>query len=153
MLFRSPAARRVSRAVVDSDPQEFPRLNETRIGQPYRYAYSLFVPKESGPAGHSEARLFKHDLEAGTRQVHDFGAGKVAGEFAFVPAANATAEDHGWLMGYVINPAEETSELVILNAQDFEGAPQAVIHIPQRIPPGFHGNWVPAQRTDAIPAS
>jgi 8'-apo-carotenoid 13,14-cleaving dioxygenase len=29
-----------------------------------------------------------------------------------------------------------------LDAANFEGAPQAVIHIPHRIPPGFHGNWV-----------
>ncbi|MFC5796823.1 carotenoid oxygenase family protein [Sphingopyxis terrae] len=30
----------------------------------------------------------------------------------------------------------------MLNADDFTGAPQAVIHLPHRIPPGFHGNWV-----------
>ncbi len=139
-----PVAKRVTRTVVDSDPQEFPRLNETRVGQPYRYAYALGLPKDADQSSPNEAKLFKHDMVDGTRQIHDFGRGRVAGEFAFVPAADATAEDHGWLMGYVINPADETSELVILNAQDFEGAPQAVIHIPHRIPPGFHGNWVPA---------
>jgi 8'-apo-carotenoid 13,14-cleaving dioxygenase len=139
-----PVARRVSRAVVDSDPQEFPRINETLTGQTYRYAYTLGLPKSDEGTDADGAKLFKHDLEAGTRQVHDFGQGRVAGEFAFVPAANAKNEDHGWLMGYVINPADDTSALVILNAQDFEGAPQAVIHIPNRIPPGFHGNWVPA---------
>jgi 8'-apo-carotenoid 13,14-cleaving dioxygenase len=47
-------------------------------------------------------------------------------------------------MGYVVNTADETTDLVILNAQNFEGTPQAVIHIPHRIPPGFHGNWVAA---------
>ena len=140
-----PNARRVSRTVIDADAQEFPRPNEMMIGQPYRYAYSLLVPKDDSGSFPEEAKLFKHDLTAGTRQVHDFGHGRVAGEFAFVPAANASAEDEGWLMGYVINPADETSELVILNAQDFEGAPQAVIHIPHRIPPGFHGNWVQNQ--------
>lgn len=137
-----PVARRVSRTVIDNDAQEFPRINETLTGQPYRYAYTLAVPPVDEPSSLSEARMFKHDLESGTRQVHDFGRGRVAGEFAFVPAANATAEDHGWLMGYVIDPADETSELVILDARSFEGAPQAVIHIPHRIPPGFHGNWV-----------
>ena len=139
-----PVGKSVSRTVIDPDPQEFPRPNETLLGQPYRYAYTLALPRGGDQAFVNEARLFKHDLEAGTRQVHDFGNGRVAGEFAFVPAAGATAEDHGWLMGYVINPADQTSELVILNAQDFEGPPQAVVHIPHRIPPGFHGNWVPA---------
>lgn len=45
--------------------------------------------------------------------IHAFGPGRVASEFAFVPAAHSTAEDHGWLMGYVINPADETSALAI----------------------------------------
>ena len=32
------------------------------------------------------------------------------------------AEDDGWLMGYVVNMAEETTDLVILDAANFEGA-------------------------------
>jgi 8'-apo-carotenoid 13,14-cleaving dioxygenase len=139
-----PHAHRVTRKVVDPDPQEFPRPNETRIGLYYRYAYTLAVPMGEDPSNPSPSRLFKHDMEAGTRQVHQFGKGRVAGEFVFVPAANAQAEDHGWMMGYVIDTADDTTELVILDAQNFEGPPQAAIRIPHRIPPGFHGNWVPA---------
>ena len=37
----------------------------------------------------------------------------------------------------------DAADDVILNAMDFEGAPQAVVHLPHRIPPGFHGNWLP----------
>ena len=37
---------------------------------------------------------------------------------------------------------DETTELVILDAADFEGEPQARVKIPHRVPPGFHGNWV-----------
>ncbi|MHA6622566.1 carotenoid oxygenase family protein [Pseudonocardia sp. DLS-67] len=33
--------------------------------------------------------------------------------------------------------------MVILHAQDLGGGPVARIHIPQRVPLGFHGNWVP----------
>lgn len=139
-----PVAKRVNRTVVSPEPQEFPRMNETRTSLPYRYAYTLGRPRDADPSKPEETSLFKHDMETGMRQTHVFGPGRVASEFAFVPAANATAEDHGWLMGYVINPDEGTSALVIVNAQDFEGPPQAEIHIPHRIPPGFHGNWVPA---------
>jgi carotenoid cleavage dioxygenase len=33
---------------------------------------------------------------------------------------------------------------VILDAARFEEPPVATITVPHRIPPGFHGNWMPA---------
>jgi carotenoid cleavage dioxygenase len=33
--------------------------------------------------------------------------------------------------------------VVILHAQDLAAGPVATIHIPHRVPIGFHGNWVP----------
>lgn len=140
-----PAARRVERAVVDAAPQEFPRIDERRTGLPYRFAYTVALPDEDNPAFVEAQRLYKHDLAAGTRQVHDFGAGQVPGEFVFVPRNSAAAEDDGWLMGFVIDTARATTDLVILDAARFEQAPQARITIPHRVPPGFHGNWIAAR--------
>ncbi|MBP6011206.1 MAG: carotenoid oxygenase family protein [Alphaproteobacteria bacterium] len=138
-----PAARSVARKVIDQEAQEFPRPNEARIGKPYRYAYTVSLSHENAFVGAS-TRLFKHDLEEATRQVHDFGDGRVPGEFVFVAKANARNEDDGWLMGYVIDTNAQTTDLVILDATNFEAAPQAAITIPHRIPPGFHGNWIAA---------
>lgn len=140
-----PATRSVSRHVIDATPQEFPRPNETRLGKPYRYAYTVALLDGADMGVLNQTSLYKQDLEAGTRQVHDFGAGRVAGEFVFVPRAGAIDEDDGWLMGYVIDTDSDTTDLVILNAQNFAGPAQASITIPHRIPAGFHGNWVPSQ--------
>lgn len=140
----TPSTASVARAVIDPDSQEFPRPNEARIGKPYRFAYTMAVANGGDPAFVTETRLFKHDLQAGTRQVHDFGSGRVPGEFVFVSRPDAKAEDDGWLMGLVIDGNAAHTELVILDAQSFEGEPQARIVVPHRIPPGFHGNWVPA---------
>ena len=137
-----PQARRVERSVLDDHAQEFPRPNEQRLGQPYRYAYA--VPVERDGDLMSLSHLIKHDLQAGSRELHEFGEQRHPGEFVFVPKAGATAEDEGWLLGYVIDMHHQTTDLVILDAQRFTGEPQAVITIPHRIPPGFHGNWVPA---------
>lgn len=137
-----PAAHRVERTVMDASAQEFPRPDERRIGQPYRYAYTMALPEGRVDQFLGETTLYKHDLEVGTRQVHDFGPGRYPGEFVFVPAHADAAEDEGWLIGLVVNFPEETTDLVILNAQDFEGQPQASIRIPHRVPPGFHGNWI-----------
>jgi 8'-apo-carotenoid 13,14-cleaving dioxygenase len=139
-----PVTKRVDRRVIDEASQEFPRPNETLLGKPYRYAYVMALPDGFDAGSPNQHELFKHDLETGAKHVHDFGSGHIPGEFVFVPRAEATAEDDGWLMGYVVNMAQETSNLVIIDARDFTGPPVATIHIPHRIPPGFHGNWIAA---------
>jgi 8'-apo-carotenoid 13,14-cleaving dioxygenase len=137
------ATQKVTRKVIDANPQEFPRLDERLTGKPYRYAYTMplaFVKDDFVSAPH----LIKHDLHTGTRQLHEFGTECYPGEFVFIPKHANAAEDEGYLMGYVINTASQTTDLVILDAQDFAGKPLATITIPHRIPPGFHGNWVAA---------
>jgi len=134
-----PVAGTVARSVIDPTPQEFPRPDERRLGQPYRFAYTMALTAPFLGTG-----LFKHDLKAGTRQAHDFGPRRHPCEFMFVPAHAEAEEDEGWLIGFVIDAAAETTDLVILDARNFEGAPQASIHIPHIVPPGFHGNWLQA---------
>jgi len=138
-----PVARRVTRKVLDQEPQEFPRPDERLIGKPYRYAYCVALPSDARSSFQSATRIFKHDVVAGTREVRDFGAGRMPGEFVFVPKHAASAEDEGWLVGLVVDTDRKTTDLVILDARNFTGPPQATITIPVQIPPGFHGNFIP----------
>jgi carotenoid cleavage dioxygenase len=46
-------------------------------------------------------------------------------------------------MTYVYDAPTDTSDLVVLDADDLGGAPVATIHLPRRVPYGFHGNWLP----------
>lgn len=137
------AARSVGRQVVDARPQEFPRYDERRTGQPYRYAVSVALPANNYPElSISDTRLYRHDLVEGRTEDHDFGPARHPGEFVFVPRKGGTAEDDGWYVGLVVDMNDQTTDFVILDARDFTGAPTATIHLPHRIPPGFHGNWV-----------
>ncbi len=79
--------------------------------------------------------------------MHDFGAGCHVGEFVFEPRHPGAGEAEGWLMGLVVNAGTQTTDFVILDAQNFSGAPQAVVTLPHRVPSGFHGNWVPTAAT------
>jgi carotenoid cleavage dioxygenase len=63
-------------------------------------------------------------------------------EPVFVPSENPTSEDEGYLLSFVYNQAEDKSDLIVLNAQDLRSGPVARIKLPQRVPYGFHGNWV-----------
>lgn len=138
----------ITREVISTDNQEFPRIDERRISQPYRYAYTVATGNPT-TAEVSDTRLFKYDLESGTQQVHDFGEGHVLGEFVFVPESDEAGEDQGWVMGYVVDRNNNQTKLAIIRADDFEAEPCAVVIIPHRIPPGFHGNWVAAKRLAA----
>lgn len=138
-----PATRTQVRTVIHDHAQEFPRYDERLTTRPYRYAYCVAIPDGvSTEWALADTRLFRHDLEKGVTDVHDFGPGRHPGEFVFVPRGETGAEDDGWLIGLVVNMNDETTDLVILNADDFTGSPQAVVHLPHRVPPGFHGNWV-----------
>ncbi|MBK5287825.1 MAG: carotenoid oxygenase family protein, partial [Acidimicrobiia bacterium] len=74
----------------------------------------------------------------------DFGGGRMSQEPVFVPRSDDAAEDEGWVMAYVHDPDRNAADVVILDAQDFAGPPVATVHLPVRVPFGFHGNWVPS---------
>ena len=87
--------------------------------------------------------ILRHDLAHGTTEAHEFGRDATAGEAVFAPAAPDSAEDDGYVMAFVHNPDRGAADLVILAAQDFTADPVARVHLPARIPLGFHGSWIP----------
>jgi carotenoid cleavage dioxygenase len=128
---------------LDDRGQEFPRIDERRVGLPHRYGFSVTVSSDDDILG-TESGLIRHDLERGTSEVRNFGAGATVGEAVFVPRADDAPEGEGWVLLFVHEGETDSSALHILNAEDLGGDPQAVIALPGRVPAGFHGNWVPA---------
>jgi carotenoid cleavage dioxygenase len=45
-------------------------------------------------------------------------------------------------MSYVYDKSTNKSDVVIVHSQDFTALPVATIHLPVRVPFGFHGNWL-----------
>jgi len=140
-----PVAGKVATELLDGRAQEFPRADERLAGREHRYGYALGAAlNDFGGQSDQATSVLKHDVVAGTTTEHDLGAGRVGGEFVFVPADDATSgEDEGWLMGYVYDRSTDTSDLVILDAHDFGADPVATVKLPRRVPAGFHGNWIP----------
>lgn len=131
----------VTERQLDDIAQEFPRIDDRRKTMPYRYAYSVAMrPGRSRLFGGSA--LVKHDLVESRTQIHDFGPGREPGEAVFVPRSVTSTEDEGWLLTFVLDARTGRSDLVVLNADDFDGPPQAVVHLPTRVPSGFHANWI-----------
>ncbi len=124
----------------DEHSQEFPRHDERLTGRRHRFGYSVGFD----PGSQLNDAVLKHDTVAGTTDVRRLGAGQQAGEFCFVPAADDAAEDEGVLMGYVYDRDTDRSDLVLLDAQSLDDV--ARVHLPVRVPAGFHGNWAPVNR-------
>ncbi len=140
----NPSARSVSTTVIDETANEFPRHRGSLTAKPYRYGYCA-SPSTDPAAGWP---TIKHDLETGERQVFDHGPGRAAGEPVFVArrgesGAASTVEDDGWLVSFVHDLGNDSAEFVVMDAQDFSrGDYVARVPLPQRVPYGFHGNWV-----------
>ncbi|MDO9456463.1 carotenoid oxygenase family protein [Nocardioides sp.] len=120
----------------DEHSQEFPRHDERLTGRRHRYGYS--VGFDDGGLGDT---VLRHDTVAGTTAVRRLGAGLEAGELVFVPSSPDAAEDDGVLMGYVTDRPTGRSTLRVLDAATLDDV--ATVHLPGRVPAGFHGNWVP----------
>ncbi len=133
-----PSSGKVREERLDDRGQELPRHDERRVGKPIRYGYSVAFD-DGLPVG----PLYKQDLVKRTTQVRDEGKGRAYLEPVFVPRTPDAAEDDGWILVYVYDAPSDRGEGQILHAQVFTGRPVATIHLPQRVPVGFHGNWVP----------
>ena len=121
---------------LDDRPVEFPRIDDRLATLAARYAVSV-----------GKDKLVRHDLTTGSAVEHRFGTAAspgVPGEAVFVPGPGPADESNGYYLGYVYDAARNGSDLVILDASDFAGAPVATIKLPQRVPFGFHGNWIGA---------
>jgi carotenoid cleavage dioxygenase len=129
-------AGRVFEERLDDHGQEFPRVDERLTGRRHRYGYSVGGKLQAG-----DSVLYRYDFAARRQESRSFGSGRGLSEFVFVPRAFDAPEDQGVLMGFVYDAARDTSDLVIVDAATLET--MASVHLPVRVPNGFHGNWLP----------
>ena len=123
---------------LDDRSVEFPRVCDTRVGLKNRYGYTAAFADGLPAAG----GYIKYDMENGSGALHDLKGG-MGSEPVFIKDPNGSAEDDGWVLSYVYQPEVDKSEVVIIDSRAFESGPIARVHLPVRVPYGFHGNWVP----------
>ena len=124
---------------LDERPIEFPRIDDRLGGSRHRYGYTVAAV---GGADEGFRGLLKYDFVSGGSVEHDFGPGCATGEGVFVPAGPRAGEDEGWVLSFVYDAGTNASRFVILDAHDFAKPPVAEVPLPQRVPFGFHGNWI-----------
>jgi carotenoid cleavage dioxygenase len=134
----------VSEEQLGDRPFEFPRVDERLVGRPHRWGYGASVRRGDGDRGNDfGGDLVRIDGKTGDQSVISLGDGHAAGEWSMVPRHADAAEDDGWLLSLGFDKTRDRGELLVLSAADPGAGPVARVVLPNRLPVGFHGNWVP----------
>ncbi|OUC90621.1 carotenoid oxygenase family protein [Streptosporangium minutum] len=129
---------------VDPDHNtEFPSIDARLTGRRSRYAYNVSV---KDAATNLFDGLVRYDNVTGAKEAYSYGEHRYGSEAPFAPRDGATAEDDGYLVSFVTDEREGTSEVQVLHAADLTAGPVARIVLPRRVPLGFHATWVRADQ-------
>jgi carotenoid cleavage dioxygenase-like enzyme len=139
------ASRKIADTEIANVVVEFPRFNDALNALPTRFVYlpTLTTTLQlANPPSATFNTMMKVNTETGAIVRRDFG-NRVAGEATFIPRKSNGSEDDGYLAIFAFDPVNRTSDLVLLDAAHIDSEPVAVIRMPQRVPQGLHGNWIP----------
>lgn len=130
-----------SRGYAAGSANEFPGIHPGRVGAAYRYVYLASNPADR--AAGLQQRLTRVDMESGAVVSHDFGPDSYPGEPMFIPASNEGDEDDGTVVTLVFNSADQRSDIVGLDAQDFSARPLFAARLKHHVPYSLHGTFTP----------
>ena len=100
----------------------------------YRYVYGISLQPEQRQGFYNQ--LVKIDIQNREDQVWK-ADGCYPGEPVFVPAPDRKSEDSGVLLSVILSPKEESSFLLVLDAQNMREIARATLPEPMLF--GFHG--------------
>jgi carotenoid cleavage dioxygenase len=139
------ASGKVLETQLDDSIADFPRIDERRTGLRNRFGYVTGWSQVPDLAVASFDTVTKIDMTTGDTQRYTHGPGRTTSETIFAPDPGSDGEDDGWLLSFVHDAATDRSDVVILDARDLAAGPVATVHLPQRVPMGFHGSWLPGE--------
>ena len=134
---------RAREQMLDDDNSEFPSINQEFTGHAARFAYNMHISPEKTLLFDG---LMKYDVNSATADTHWFGDGRWGSEAPFAPRPGARGEDDGYLVSYVHDERDGSSEVHVLDAQDMSAEPVCRIRLPVRVPLGFHATWIPGEK-------
>jgi carotenoid cleavage dioxygenase-like enzyme len=143
-LTLDPATGAVLHETLVDRGMEFPRIDDRLLtGAHRKIATALKTgPRDDLPSGDADT-LGWYDAATGAFDL--WPAGDLAvGEQTFVPRPGDRDPSHGWWVTFATDRTDLTSRLLVLAAADPASGPVATILLPQRVPLGLHGAWLPA---------
>lgn len=145
----------VTKECITNDQVYFGTVNRYMIGQKHRYVYTATgcLGKDIAPP----QGITKFDLLSNTNNRSSSGcswfpeAYEFCGEPMYAPRVgggedddDTEEEDSGYILSVLFNGRDETSELIVLVANDLQSGPIARVPLGMAIPHGYHGCFVPS---------
>jgi carotenoid cleavage dioxygenase len=126
---------------------DIPRIDERRLGLPYRFAYLGGVDPaqamhKTGPVGGGFNLVCKLDVRSGVAETWHGNGACTFQEPLFVPAGEG--EDDGYVLCVIDRHDENRSDVGVFDARSIARGPLALIRLPIRLRLAIHGCWVGA---------
>ncbi len=120
-------------------PMDFPVHDRRYTGRRNRHGW--LTTFRDHPDTVNTGGVIHIDAQSGDTTEWDPGPNRHLGEAYFV--AGGSDEGEGWLLTYCHDHARGETSFVVLDARNVSRGPIAEVALPQRVPYGFHGTWVP----------
>jgi carotenoid cleavage dioxygenase len=127
---------------IDDEITEFPVCSNDYVGRPYRYSYNVLYKKGDWLF----SGLKRYDMQSGKMARFEYGEGRYGSEPQVARALNAKAEDDGYVITMIADMNANSSEIMVLRADDLAAGPVARIILPERMGIGTHACWVEGDR-------
>jgi carotenoid cleavage dioxygenase len=116
-------------------------MRDYDVGYYLRFDPIVAPPLVAGPVGAGFNALSRVEPKTGRLRTLPMDRRSTLQEPAHIPS---TTKDHEGYLAFVVDIHDEPySQVWVVEASRIEDGPIAKIHLPLRLRPGVHGNWVP----------
>jgi len=127
----------ISKDCVSNDQIYFGTVNAELSSQKHQFVYAsagAMADEVAPPQG-----ITKFDLESTTQESWFPESYEFCGEPMYAQRQGDDSEDGGYILSTLFNGREETSEIIVLRANDIPSGPIARVPVGIAVPHGYHG--------------
>jgi carotenoid cleavage dioxygenase-like enzyme len=121
---------------------EFPVVQHSQVGQPWRYTYISLLSKNGDIEKDLFGAIARFDYKTETLTEADLGENRYPSEP--IHAQDKENPEQGWLITVVYDGNSDSSEVWVFDSDRLDDEPVCKLGLPSVIPHSFHGTWKPA---------
>lgn len=118
---------------------EFPVVQQSQVGQPWRYTYLSVLRQDADLTQDFLGAIARYDHKTETFVEADCGKNRYPSEPIYAP--DIENPEQGWILTVVYDGNSHRSEVWVLDADKLEAEPICKLELPSVIPHSFHGCW------------